>query len=114
MAGINRSQLLEQFGGDADLLRDVAAIFLGDYRARVEQLRRAIAAGDAGQLEISAHTLKGAASAFCASGVVEAARRLELLAREADFASASAALAQLEAELAQVLPELERAIRSAG
>src|SRR5579863_3675158 len=81
-AGIDRQVALSRVGGDADLLKEIAQLFLDDYPKSMEAVRRAATSGDAKCLERAAHGLKGSVSNFGAAAAVEAARTLEAMGRE--------------------------------
>ncbi len=98
----DRDRLLVHFGGDEALLREIAQIFLDDSPRDLQNLREALAAGDARRARMAAHTLKGAMSNFDAPGPTAAAWRVEQLAADGDLAAAAAALPALEAALEQV------------
>ena len=77
----DRHVALLRVGGDEELLKEIADIFLEDYPKVLEEIQAALACGDARRLEQSAHTLKGSAGNFGAKAVVETASRLEQLGR---------------------------------
>ncbi len=98
---------LNRVGGDFDLLREVAELFLGDYPDSLANLREAVGAHNAVLVEQHAHRLKGSISTFGASGAVDAALALEKKGRAGDLSGAEENLHTLEAALAQLHPELE-------
>src|SRR5262249_40506556 len=49
---------LEGFGGDVEMLREVAAMFLEEYPRWLAEVRGAMASEEAGTLKSRAHTLK--------------------------------------------------------
>ncbi len=102
----NRELALERVGGDLDLLREVAGIFLLDCPRAMGEIRDAISQGDAKRLEREAHSLKGAAASFGADPVVGVALALEMIGRRGQLAEAPAKFAELEEGLRQLEPEL--------
>jgi HPt (histidine-containing phosphotransfer) domain-containing protein len=68
--------------GDTELVEELIAIFQSDTTARLEVLRRAIAAGDWAAVRVEGHTIKGSAVQVGANCVAEACRQLELEARK--------------------------------
>jgi PAS domain S-box-containing protein len=74
---VDRAALLARLGGDEDLMRDVARLFLEDCQERLEAIKSAIDQRDADRLRREAHTLKGAAANLSADELTEAARVLE-------------------------------------
>ncbi len=91
--------LMEQVGGDAELMREIVDLFLADAPRLLDELRAAVAAGDAGLLKRAAHTIKGSASNFGAREVVEVAAALEAMGRDGDLARAEATRDRLEGAL---------------
>ncbi len=77
----DRHVALLRVGGDEELLKEIADIFLEDYPKVLAEIQAALACGDARRLEQSAHTLKGSAGNFGAKAVVETASRLEQMGR---------------------------------
>ena len=107
---LNRSIALERVGGDLELLREVARIFLDDYPNTVSSIRAAVSSGDAKTLEHQAHNLKGAVSNFGADAAVRAALLLEQFGRAGETNGAEAAVEVLEAALARLKPEMDALI----
>ncbi|PYR34971.1 MAG: hypothetical protein DMF89_26120 [Acidobacteria bacterium] len=95
-----------QLGDDDELVSDVIALFLDDYPGRLHALKAAAEARDAGGVRTAAHTLKGSASTFCASRVVDAAASLETATHREDFAVISGYVARLTAEVEQLADAL--------
>jgi signal transduction histidine kinase/DNA-binding response OmpR family regulator/HPt (histidine-containing phosphotransfer) domain-containing protein len=98
---------LERTGGDQELLRELASVFLAECPAWVAEIRSAVRASDAGTLRRSAHTLKGAVESCGAASLHAPALTLERMGREGRLDGAREALSELELELARVTPELE-------
>ncbi len=101
---------LARLGGDENLLKEIAALFLREYPETVAGIRRAIDDGDAQALEQTAHSLKGSVSNFGARGAYAAALKLEMLGRQAVLAEARETLAELEHALERLKPYLLRLI----
>jgi two-component system, sensor histidine kinase and response regulator len=105
--GLDRDLALSRVGGDLDLLKEIAVIFLDDLPRTIAEIQDAITASDFEVMERSAHGLKGAAANFGAQSVVEAALHLEKLGRQKDLSSAAEALEHLKLELSTFAAELE-------
>ena len=105
--GLDRRLALSRVGGDAELLREIAHVFLEDYPRSLIAIRAAIAAADAKQLEISAHSLKGSVANFGAREAVEAALRLERMGHDREMRESAESLLALERALAALHTELE-------
>jgi len=98
---------LSRVGGDTDLLREIAELFLADYPMTLEKIRAAVSARDAVAIEQHAHSLKGSVSTFGAQSAFDAALALERQGRTRELADVEAGLRQLESALGALRPELE-------
>jgi two-component system sensor histidine kinase/response regulator len=103
---LDRATALARVGGDVDLLKEIAALFLDEYPRELQNIRQALATGDAQTLERSAHGLKGSVANFGASAAVDAAFQLEQFGRAHKLDQAPPALAALERTLAFLHTEL--------
>jgi HPt (histidine-containing phosphotransfer) domain-containing protein len=110
-APYDRAAVLENLGGDSDLLAEIAGIFISDWPGNVARLRAALAAGDATALRSAAHSVKGAVGNFAATRAVDAARALEYAGRDGDLAAASQLLEAAVAAVDEVVAALEADIR---
>jgi PAS domain S-box-containing protein len=97
---------LAEVEDDPELVRELAAVFLGEYPRWLEEIRSALAAGDAPRLELTAHTLKGSLTLFAAKSAAAAAFRLEALGREGNLATAAEALEAVISEVERLRPIL--------
>jgi HPt (histidine-containing phosphotransfer) domain-containing protein len=104
---LDRELALTRVGGDAELLKEIASLFLEDYPLTLAELRDALNRGDATKVERAAHGLKGSVSNFGAKPAVEAARNIENLGRAHQLAEVGQVLTTLELALAALRPELE-------
>jgi two-component system, sensor histidine kinase and response regulator len=109
-AQLDKALALSRAGGDEELLREIAVLFLDDYPHIVEQLRVAIAKGVARDIEHHAHSLKGSVSNFGAKEVFEAALTLERNGREGALADVEPSFQRLQTALDRLKPELESLI----
>lgn len=103
----DRGVALSRVGGDAELLREIAILFLDDYPKSLNDLREAIQTGDARRVERTAHGLKGSVSNFGARPAVDAALQLETMGRAQKLVEIEHVLQTLELALAALRPELE-------
>lgn len=103
----DKSVALARVGGDAELLKEIAMLFLDDYPKSLSELKDAVQAGDAKRVERSAHGLKGSVSNFGARPAVDAAFQLEIMGRAQQLAEVEQVLRTLELTLAALRPELE-------
>ena len=103
---LERATALARVGGDLDLLKEIAALFLEEYPRELDEIRKALATGDAHTLERSAHGLKGSVANFGARAAVDAAFQLEQFGRSGKLDQVPPALAALERTLACLHTEL--------
>ena len=104
---VGKDALLARVGGDAELLGEMAAMFLDECPRHVSGIRQAVAGHDARSLESAAHALRGSVSNFTARRASQAALSLELMGRDGDLTGSEQALAALEEELERLKPVLE-------
>jgi HPt (histidine-containing phosphotransfer) domain-containing protein len=104
---LDREAALDRMGGDQELLKEIALLFLGDYPKLIEKLRQAVEQSDAVELERAAHALKGSVANFSARTAVKAALTLEEMGRSGNLAGAREALATLESVFEALRPELQ-------
>lgn len=106
-SGLDRQFALSRVGGDEELLKEIAAVFLADYPNSLREIHAAIAAGEANQLERSAHSLKGSVANFGARDAVACALRLEEMGRAGKIQDGDEILRALEHALAALQVELQ-------
>lgn len=104
---LDREVALSRVGGDAELLREIAAIFVDDYPNALAELREALQHNDANKLERAAHGLKGSVANFGAPAAVDAALHLEKMGHDGDLSTAPGILAALDQALTSLRVELE-------
>jgi HPt (histidine-containing phosphotransfer) domain-containing protein len=105
--GLDRELALSRVGGDAELLKEIAALFMEEYPKVLAELRAAAARGDAQGVEHAAHGLKGSVANFGAQAAVNAAFQLEQMGRAGDLSRASEAIDALARALDSLHPELK-------
>ena len=103
----DRDLALSRVGGDLELLKEIATLFIEDYPRVMHELRDAMAREDFKTIERTAHGLKGSVSNFGAPTAVEAARVIEMLGRAHKLEEAKQVIHTLELALAALRPELE-------
>ena len=102
----DRSAALDRIGGDEELLREIAGLFLSEYPQLIQEIRVAIESVNAQALERNAHSLKGAVANFEARAAVNAAFRLESIGRSGNLDQAAVAFTDLELAFAELQPVL--------
>ena len=76
---------IERVGGDEELAREMALLFIPDAARLLDRIEEAVRNGDAEQLRQEAHALKGAAGNFGAARTVSGAMELEHMGRSGDL-----------------------------
>ncbi|SFU98063.1 hybrid sensor histidine kinase/response regulator [Pseudoduganella namucuonensis] len=108
---------LQRLDGDAELLRELAALFLEDGPQLLRELREAAAAGETGRAARAVHSLKGVLVNFGAMRAIAAATRLGEAVRAPAGADAGDPPAPAtppagpEAEAEEAMAALEEAVR---
>ena len=101
--------LVRRLGGNRELLREIAAMFVSGTPGMLHDVVEAVERGDAPLLHQAAHRLKGSVANFLAAGAVQAALRLERMGASGDLMGAREACRALEVEvmrLRQALAEM--------
>jgi HPt (histidine-containing phosphotransfer) domain-containing protein len=107
----DKTEALENLGGDMDFLKEIIEIFLNDFPNQMKQIREGILEGDAEAVEHAAHSLKGSVANFAAKRTYDAAYRLEVLGREGNLGEANEALVNLEKEIEEMKDALDAAVK---
>ena len=105
-ASCDVDSFIERVGGDVELAREMATLFIPDANRLIDGIREAVAAGNAERLRQEAHALKGAAGNFNATRVVASALDLELMGKSGDLSRSRAVFATLEVDATQLLAAL--------
>jgi len=103
---IDLDAALERVGGDFEMLREVAGLFLEESPRLMAAVEQAVETGDSHMLARAAHSLKGSVSTFCAQQAYEAARALETAGRTENLPQAARDLARLSSAIQALAPEL--------
>ncbi len=104
--GFNVGIALEVTGGDTELLKELADLFLQEYPNLLANLQAAVKERNSQRIESTAHKLKGSTSTFGARAAVEASLALERKGRYGDLEGVDLALAHLEHTYEPLLLEL--------
>ena len=103
----DRVRALRNLEDSEDLLREIADIFVTDYRGEIEAMHTALAAADADTLFRLAHTMKSSMASFCADEAFEATSALVRQARTGRLEGIGDRLAEVE----RLADELANALR---
>ncbi len=93
---------------DDSFVREIIGVFLEDTPARIEELKRSHAAGDAATFSRAAHSIKGSSSNLGAARLRSAAERLEHDAKSHDLSGLDTMIPEIEAEFSAAKEELKR------
>jgi PAS domain S-box-containing protein len=104
----DRVAALERLQGDAELLAELAEVFLKGNPGLLAGIRSSLSEGDLTGLERAAHSIKGSVSNFAARRAADAAFDLEKAARSGDLTECHRLSSVLEAEMETLKPELSR------
>lgn len=106
LVSLDETALMTLVGGDRDLARQLAALFLEDLGPRVKEITAAVSARDAKRLHTGAHALRGSASSIKADIVAAAAGVLETMGRASKLEGGKRALDDLTIAVANLRPRL--------
>lgn len=104
---IEFQNVLNNFGGDTDLLRDTVVLSLKYLPQHLDRVRSAISEKNGKDLEISAHTIKGSLSLYLYKPIVQSAFELEKMGRNNNFETAPSLFADFENQLTLIMNELK-------
>jgi HPt (histidine-containing phosphotransfer) domain-containing protein len=97
--GFNPVTLWERVGGDIELLGDLVEIFAEECTGMMAHIERAIAMGNAVELQKASHKFKGSVLQFSASDAAALAADLEEMGRTNSMGNASHAFARLKEQV---------------
>ncbi len=92
---LDRDVALERSGGDAELLRELAELFLTEYPSQLASLSSAVERADTEEVDRAAHILKGSLANFGAAEALNTLLELEQAGRKRDLAGCEPALREL-------------------
>jgi response regulator RpfG family c-di-GMP phosphodiesterase len=110
-AAVDWELALQRVRGDRELLRELLEIFLRQQPLWLDQIRQAVENRNAGDLQLSAHTLKGALGTIGANTACQLAESLEAMGRNQDLSEAREGLVKLEEALARLRADLPEIVR---
>jgi HPt (histidine-containing phosphotransfer) domain-containing protein len=95
----DRKELLQRLGGREEMVGRFIDMFTRNVEGYMESLQSSVVCGDADQIRIKAHAIKGAAGNISARRVWETASTLEANAREGILDESTGLVKQLTADL---------------
>ncbi len=95
-------EVLERYGGDVELLREIVETFVDDAPTQMDVLRRAFVEEDMATLQRVSHGLKGASGTIGGEAFRAAALDAEMASRAGDLARTRECFARMESLLAEL------------
>ena len=102
----NEHELLDRVDNDLGFLAETVLMLQSDGQAAMQQIREALAAGDAPSVGRAAHALKGIVSNFCSPQTQASALAVEQMGKRGDLSAAPDAVKMLGDRLEALLGEL--------
>ncbi|MCP4104190.1 MAG: response regulator [Desulfobacteraceae bacterium] len=109
---LNIAELTEIVGGDRNLMKKMAAMYLETLPDLLSKIQESVAAGNSEYLRFSAHSLKGMSLNLSAWTVSNISYRLEKMGKAGDLALASEVWAELEKEAEYLKKELVSLVKN--
>ena len=104
---IDETRLLEEFGGDQEILNELRDLFLEHVPPLFADIEEAANSGDSESLATNIHSLKGACSTYGAPRLAMVCKQVELLARNGEIGSVKANFEILRKEYEQVYEQIK-------
>lgn len=102
----DEAELLERVDNDTAFLAETVGMLTSDGPPLLDEVRKALAAGDGSAVGRTAHSIKGMISNFCARDAHAAAQRVEQLGKSGNLTAAAAAVQTLHEDLDSLTREL--------
>jgi HPt (histidine-containing phosphotransfer) domain-containing protein len=113
LAVFDRATLMDRLQSNEKLARRVIDGFLGDLPVQLERLKAHAAAGDARQVELQAHQIKGACATAGGDALCALAAALEQSGRDGDLAGIAARMPEIDAQFAALKAAMQEALPAA-
>lgn len=107
----DKSRFWSRMEGDDALGKEIIELFLQEYPKLLENVHQAAGQRNAPLLERAAHSLKGSAGDIAATEAMEAAARIEQIARAGNLQDADGVLKTLDDSVGRLVGELRMAAR---
>lgn len=99
----DKEDLYQRLSDDEVIIKKICMIFKDEAATHMARLRDALAADNAGEVEILAHTIKGMAANLGGTRTKNEAMRMELAARKLDLSKAHSVYPQLDKEITALI-----------
>jgi HPt (histidine-containing phosphotransfer) domain-containing protein len=100
------SKAMDVVQGDLELLKDIVVTFLDEYPRMLLELEHAVEAGNAKDVQRTAHLIKGSMRYLGAKNAYDRADELETMGREQRLSDIHGPLERLRTEIDRITPEL--------
>lgn len=104
---IDETRLLEEFGGDQEILNELRDLFLEHVPPLYSDIEQACQTGDEEAFAISIHSLKGACATYGAPRLAMVCKEMESWARGGDMESVKDAFEHLSREYQLVFESIK-------
>jgi len=101
------NEVLDQIGGDEDLLKELIDIFKDSYKEDLSSIADAIDSGNCEDIRSAAHRMKGSVGNFGRKRAFEAAYLLETHAREGKMDLIMGSFEELSSEIQRLVDRLD-------
>ena len=101
---VDRDEICERLGGDEELLCELAGVFIDSGTQLLGRLSEAMKSLDFANLGRAAHSLKGSASVFNLTEIVDATTELEQTAKGCEAERASVLVCRIKQQIQEVVP----------
>jgi CheY-like chemotaxis protein len=110
-AVIDTQAALRYAGGSPKTLKEFSDIFYEEYPRLMERIRQAISNGEASELKLAAHTLKGTLELLGGDAARQTAQRLEQMGRDNQWVDVEAAWSELDQRIGKFRAALGEFLR---
>jgi len=100
---IDESRLMEEFGGDTEILSELRDLFLEHAPPLYDSMCQAMTAHDLEGIARDAHSLKGACATYAAQRIAMVCKVIEVAAKAGDWDEVSSLKSQFVAEFEQTM-----------
>jgi HPt (histidine-containing phosphotransfer) domain-containing protein len=107
----DETALLDRVDNDLAFLAETVQMLESDGRSAMQEIRDALAAGNAPAVGRAAHALKGIVSNFCSPRTQASALEVEQMGKGGDLSAASAAVDILGQRLETLMGELQSFVK---
>ncbi|MCK4235783.1 MAG: response regulator, partial [Candidatus Krumholzibacteria bacterium] len=111
---IDFESALHRFDGDKEILIEILKEFLNHVPNQLKTLDEATEKGDAGAVEMEAHSIKGAARSLSAKRIADTALELEHLGKKGDLSTAKEITANLKTEFKKLVEYTQQSFDEEG